>query len=72
MKYKNRLLTIVPGPPAEVTPTDSVVEDEADENPGHVVERCRRGNSSRTRKDDREVEVFEEVHPEPLVHYPLD
>jgi hypothetical protein len=47
-------------------------EDDADENPGHKVEWRRGGNLNRTRKGDREVEVLEEVHLEPLVYYPLD
>ena len=49
-----------------------MVEDEGDENAGYVVERHRGGDVTRTRKDDREVDVFEEVHLEPLVEYPLN
>ena len=55
-----------------MTPTDLIVEDEADENPGHVVDHRRGDSVLCTRKDDREDKVFEEVHLEPLVHHPLD
>ena len=51
---------------------DSIVEYEADKNQGHVVERHHGGNVTQTRKDDQEVDILEEFHFEPLVHYPLN
>jgi hypothetical protein len=72
MKRIGHKLTIVLRPPAEVTPTDSIVEDEAKDHEGYVVDRRRRGQVESTRKDDREIDVFEELHLELLVHYPLE
>lgn len=65
-------LTVVLGPPAKVAPTNNVVEHEADENPGHIVERCRGRQVARAREDEREIEVLEELHLELLLECPLD
>ena len=65
-------LTVVFAPPAEAAPTDDIVEDEADDHPGCIVDRRRRRQLEDTGKDDREIEVLETVHLELLVHYPLD
>jgi len=67
----NVQLTVVFAPPAEAAPTDDMVEDEADEHPGCIVDRRRRRNVG-IGKDEREIEVLETVHLEFLVHYPLD
>ena len=42
-----------------MAPTDDVVEDEADDSPGHVVQRRSRRNETSTAEDDRPVEVLE-------------
>ena len=55
-----------------MAPTDDIVKDEADEHPWHKIDRRRGRQAAGTGKDEREVEVLEEVHPELLVHYPLD
>lgn len=68
---KNRR-TIVLGPPAKVAPTDDIVEDKADEHPGHKVERRRRRQATRAGEDDWESDVFEEIDLELLVQDPLN
>jgi hypothetical protein len=65
-------LTVVFAPPAEAAPTDDIVEDEADDHPGCIVDRRRRRQRASTAKDEREIEVLETVHLEFLVHHPLD
>jgi hypothetical protein len=55
-----------------VAPTNDVVEHEADENPGHIVERRRGRQVARAREDEREIEVLEELHLELLLERPLD
>jgi hypothetical protein len=65
-------LTVVLRPPAEVVATNSIVEDEADDHGRYVVEGRPRGQVASTPKDDREVDVLEEVHLELLMHYPLE
>ena len=64
--------TVVFGPPAKVPPPDDVVEDKADEHPGHKVERRRGRQGARAHKNDREAEVLEEIDPELFVQYPLN
>ena len=65
-------LTVVFAPPAKAALTDDIVEDEADEHPGCIVDWRRRRQKAGTGKDDREIEVLETVHLELLVQYPLD
>jgi len=65
-------LTVVFAPPVEAAPTDDIVEDEADEYPGYIVDHRPRSQSGGTTKDEREIEVLEPVYLEFLVHYPLD
>ena len=64
--------TVVFAPPGGAAPTDDIVEDEADEHPGCIVDRRRRRQKAGTGKDEREIEVLETVHLEFIVHYPLD
>ena len=64
-------LTVVFAPPADAAPTDDMVEDEAGEHPGCIVDRRRRRNVG-IGKDEREIEVLETVHLELLVQDPLD
>lgn len=71
-RNKKKTRTVVFGPPAKVSPADDVVEDKADEHPGHKVERRRGRQRARAHKDDREAEVLEEIDLELLVQYPLD
>ena len=65
-------LTVVFAPPAEAALTDDIIEDEADEHPGCIVDQRRRRQKAGTGKDDWEIEVLETVHLELLVQYPLD
>jgi len=58
---------VVLGPPVKVAPTDEIVKDVADEDPGDIVERCRGRQVARARKDDREIEVLEEIESELFV-----
>jgi hypothetical protein len=69
---KSGKLTVVLGPPAKVAPTDGVVKEVADEDPGHVVEGRRGRQAVRAGEDDREVEVLEDVQSELSVYGPLD
>jgi hypothetical protein len=57
-----------------VAATDDVVEQEADENPSHVVQRRRKTPRRVTdaTKDNREVEVLEKRQVKLLVESPLD
>lgn len=64
--------TVILGPPAKVAPTDDIVEDKAEEHPGHIVERRRRGHATRADEDDREAEVLEEIEFELFVQDPLN
>jgi len=66
------VLTVVLGPPVKVAPTDEIVKDEAYEDPGYIVERCRGRQVGSARKDDREIEVLEECDFELFVYCPLD
>ena len=54
-----------------MAPTDDVIEDEADQHPGHKVERGRWRHRARTREDDRKVEVLEDADLVPLLQNPL-
>src|SRR5579863_7502029 len=69
MNHKRKVfrLTVVLGPPGEVSPTDNVVKEEADENPGYIVERRRGRHVHRAREDEREIKVLEERHLELLL-----
>jgi hypothetical protein len=65
---KGERLTVALGPPREMTPADDVLEDEANDAPGDMVDRVRQGDVARAGKDDREVEVpdpalFDKSHP---------
>ena len=71
-KQRARKLTVVFGPPANVVPTDEIVKDKADEHTGHKVEECRWRQEGRGDKDEREVDVFEEIHPKLLMQNPLE
>jgi hypothetical protein len=51
---------------------DNVVEQEADEHPGHIVQRCPRWNGPRATEDDREVEIPKKRHLILLLDGPLD
>ena len=55
-----------------MAPTHEIVKDEADEDPWYIVDRCRGRHVGRARKDDREIEVLEEIESEPFVYCPLD
>ena len=57
----SRALTVVLCPPVKVASTDDIVKDKADEHRGRVVERSRRRHVGRGTKDDREIDVFEEI-----------
>ena len=54
------VLTVVLCPPGEVAAADDIVEDKADDRPGHVVERRRGRDETGAAEDDGEVDVFEE------------
>ena len=51
--------------------TDDVVEDEADNGPGHVVGRRRWWDEARATEDNRPVDVFEDRVVEALLDEPL-
>ena len=38
-----------------------MVKDVADEHPGYIVERCRRRQVGRARKDDREIKILKHI-----------
>src|ERR1700742_3424371 len=67
---KNKL-TVVLGPPGEMTPADDIIKEETDEHPGYVVERCRGGQGARRPKNKRKIEVLEQIHSQLLVQHPL-
>ena len=54
-------LTVVLGPPPKVATTNEIVKDEADKDPGYIVERCRRRQIACTAKDDRKIDVLEHI-----------
>jgi len=59
-------------PPGEVAPTDDIIEDEANDHVGDIVERrCGREEAS-SREDNGEVHIFKEVPVEFLVKDILD
>jgi hypothetical protein len=64
--------TVILQPPFQVATTDDVVEQEADEYPRDVVQRCRRWHIAGTIEHDREVEVPKKRHLKLLVESPLD
>jgi len=55
-----------------VAPTDEIVKEVADQDPGYIIQRCRGRHVARARKDDREIEVLEETDFELFVYCPLD
>jgi hypothetical protein len=59
------VLTVVLGPPPIVATTNEIVKDEADKDPGYIVEKCR--GRAQTPKDDREIDVLEHIQSEFLV-----
>jgi hypothetical protein len=65
--FTMKQLTVILGPPAKVAPTDDIIEEKANEHPGHVVKRGCRRHVARAGEDEREVEIFEEPDPELLV-----
>jgi len=65
-------LTVVLGPPVKVASLDDIVEDKADECPGHVVKGSRRKHVDRATEGDWEINVLEETYSELLVQYPLE
>lgn len=71
-KTQKESLTVVLGPPAKVATTHEIVKDVADDDPGYIVDRCRGRHVPRARKDDREIEVLEEIESELFVYCPLD
>jgi hypothetical protein len=50
-----------------VAPTDEIIKDKADQDPGHVVKRGCRRQVPRAGEDEREIEIFEETDLELLV-----
>jgi hypothetical protein len=48
-----------------VATTNEIVKDEADKDPGYIVEKCR--GRAQTPKDDREIDVLEHIQSEFLV-----
>lgn len=55
-----------------MTLTDYIIEDKADEHTRHVVKGRRRRHAARAGKDDREVDVLEEIDLELPVQNPLE
>ena len=47
--------------------TNEIVKDEADEDPGYIVERCRGRQVTRTPKDEREIDILERIQSELFV-----
>ena len=47
--------------------TNEIVKDEADKDPGYIVERCRGGQVVCGTKDDREIDVLEHIESELFV-----
>ena len=54
-----------------MAPTDEIVKNVADEGPRHIVERCSGRQVVCTYKDNREIEVLEEIDFERFVCCPL-
>ena len=52
-------LTVIFRPPGEMTPTDDIVENKADNCPRNVVHSTRRWNSPCSAEDDREVDILD-------------
>jgi len=52
---------------SQIALTDGMVKGIAGEEPGYIVERCRRGEVAHPRGDKRESEVFEEIGSENFV-----
>ena len=69
---QQEVLTVVLGPPPKVVTTNEIVKDEADKDPGYIVERCRRRQVVCAKKDDREIDVLEHTQSKLFVQYPLD
>jgi hypothetical protein len=65
-------LTVVLCPPVKVASTDDIVEDKANEEPGHVVKGGRRRYGGRAAEGDWEINILEEIYTELLVQYPLE
>ena len=55
-----------------MAPTDNIVKDKANEHTGHVVQECRLRHVGHAGEDNWEVEILEEINPEPLVQNPLE
>jgi poly(3-hydroxybutyrate) depolymerase len=64
--------TVIPGPQFEVAATDNIVEQEANENPRHEVDRCCGWHPSHREEKQGEIQISQESDPEALVQYPLD
>ena len=58
---------VVLGPPPKVATTNEIVKDEADNDPGYIVERCGWRQVARTRKDDRKIDILERIQSELFV-----
>ena len=54
-----------------MAPTDYIVEDEADEPRGHVVNMGRGRHEAHVVEGDWEIDILEETYSELLVQYPL-
>ena len=50
-----------------MAPTNDIVKDKADEHTRHIVEGRRRRQVASDAKDEREVDILEEIDPELLV-----
>ena len=57
---QKEVLTVVLGPPPKVATTNEIVKDEADKDPGYIVERCR-GRQVVCAKNDREINILEHM-----------
>jgi len=55
-----------------VAPTDEIIQDKAQEDPGYIIQRCRGRQVASARKDDREIEVLEETDFDLFVYCLLD
>ena len=56
---RGREYIVVLGPPGEVTPADDILEQEADDGPGNVVDGAGGGDGTSSVEDDGEVDVAE-------------
>jgi hypothetical protein len=61
------VLTVVLGPPPIVATTNEIVKDEADKDPGYIVERCRGKEVACSPKDDWEIDILEHIQSELFV-----